>query len=106
MQQWRQVNRESQNCGQSNRVYCREHGILEKTYYYRLRKPLKKGNAVLWEKLERMNELLLNAQRIRFGQSSDKQAYVMKDSQQLVLFNEAEAKQDPKAASPRKKKLR
>lgn len=30
----------------------------------------------LRQKLEQMNELLLNAQRTRFGQSSEKKAYV------------------------------
>ena len=38
MQQWRQIIQECQNSGQSNRTYCREHGISEKTYYYWLRK--------------------------------------------------------------------
>lgn len=34
---------------------------------------LKKENRDLRQKLERMNELLLNAQRARFGSSSEKQ---------------------------------
>ena len=34
-------------------------------------------NERLRQKLEHMNELLLNAQRARFGQSSEKKAYVM-----------------------------
>ena len=54
----------------------------------------------LRQKLERMNELLLNAQRARFGQSSEKRAYVMADGEQLQLFNEAEAVQDAKAPEP------
>ena len=48
--------------------------------------------------LERMNELLLNAQRARFGQSSEKQEYVM--PQQMGLFNEAETEQKHKASEP------
>lgn len=42
-------------------------------------------------KLERINELLLNAQRARFGQSSEKRSYVIPE--QLGMFNEAEAEQ-------------
>ncbi len=47
---------------------------------------LKHENEELRRKLERMNELLLNAQRARFGQSSEKREYVM--PQQQSLFNE------------------
>ena len=43
----------------------------------------------LRQKLEHMNEILLNMQRARFGQSSEKQKYVSPD--QLSVFNEAEA---------------
>ena len=43
-------------------------------------------------KLEHMNEILVNMQRARFGQSSEKQKYVSPD--QLSVFNEAEAEQD------------
>ncbi len=50
-----------------------------------------------------MNELLLNAQRARFGQSSEKREYVM--PQQLGLFNEAEAEQDHKAPEPTEETL-
>ena len=57
--------------------------------------------AQLKQKLEHMNELLLNAQRARFGQSSEKRAYVLpEEMEQLALFNEAEAEQDVKAAEP------
>ena len=38
-----------------------------------------------------MNELLLNAQRARFGSSSEKQDYVMPN--QVGIFNEAESVQ-------------
>lgn len=54
----------------------------------------------LQQKLERMNELLLNAQRARFGQSSEKKVYVMEDGEQLRMFNEAETVQDAKAEEP------
>ena len=36
-------------------------------------------NKRLCEKLERMNELLLNAQRAQFGQSSEKKKFVLPD---------------------------
>jgi len=62
---------------------------------------LEKENAELRRKLERMNELLLEAQRARFGQSSEKRTYVMEDgTQQLQMFNEAEKEQDIKAEEP------
>ena len=52
----------------------------------------------LSQKLERMNELLLNAQRARFGQLSEKTEYVLKG--QETLFNEAEAVADPSTEEP------
>lgn len=45
-----------------------------------------------------MNELLLNAQWARFGQSSEKRSYVIPE--QLGMFNEAELEQDHKAPEP------
>ena len=62
---------------------------------------LKKEVAELRRKLERMNELLLNAQRARFGQSSEKREYVLEDSEQLGLFHETEADQQPKEPEQR-----
>lgn len=62
---------------------------------------LKAENDDLKLKLERMNEILLNMQRARFGQSSEKQKYVSPD--QLSVFNEAESEQDSKAPEPDKK---
>ena len=57
---------------------------------------LRKEVVELRRKLERMNELLLNAQRARFGQSSEKREYVLEDGEQLGLFNEVEADQQAK----------
>ena len=37
-QQWRQIIRECQSSGLSNKEYCRQQGISEKSYYYWLRK--------------------------------------------------------------------
>ena len=53
----------------------------------------------LKKKLDHMNEILLNAQRARFGQSSEKKTYVLGDDQ-VCLFNEAELVQDYKAEEP------
>lgn len=50
------------------------------------------------QRMERMNELLLNAQWARFGRSSEKRDYVMLN--QLGMFNEAETEQDHKAPEP------
>ncbi len=44
----------------------------------------------LKKKLEHMNKIFLNAQRARFGQSSEKKTYVLHD--QISFFNEAENK--------------
>ena len=40
---------------------------------------LQKENAELKRKLEHMNEVFANAQRARFGQSSEKNSYVLHD---------------------------
>ena len=37
-QQWAQIIRECQGSGLSNKEYCRQQGISEKTYYYWLKK--------------------------------------------------------------------
>lgn len=54
--------------------------------------------AELKRKLDHMNEVFANAQRARFGQSSEKNTYVLQE--QLGLFNEAEQEQNHKAAEP------
>ena len=59
---------------------------------------LQKENAELRRKLEHMNEVFANAQRARFGQSSEKNTYVLHD--QASFFNEAEKEQAPKAEEP------
>ena len=53
----------------------------------------------LKRKLEHMNEVFANAQRTRFGQSSEQKNYVL-GKDQLSLFNEAEEAQDHKAEEP------
>lgn len=59
---------------------------------------LQKENAELKRKLEHMNDVFANAQRARFGQSSEKNSYVLHD--QASFFNEAEKEQAPKAEEP------
>ena len=53
----------------------------------------------LKRKLEHMNEVFANAQRARFGQSSERKDYVF-GKDQLSMFNEAEEAQDHKAEEP------
>ena len=53
----------------------------------------------LKRKLEHMNEVFANAQRARFGQSSEQKNYVL-GKDQLSLFNEAEEAQNHKAEEP------
>ena len=60
---------------------------------------LQKENEELKRKLEHMNEVFANAQRARFGQSSEKASYVLAEDQ-MSLFNEAEKCQDHKAEEP------
>lgn len=38
MEQWRQIIQDCQKSGLSNKAYCEQHGISEKTYYYWLGK--------------------------------------------------------------------
>lgn len=42
--------------------------------------------------IERLNQILLNMQRARFGQSSEKRAYILGDStEQITLFDPPES---------------
>lgn len=62
-----------------------------------LKKQLKARDA----EIERLTQMLLNAQRARFGQSSEKRSYVMDDgTKQLSLFNEAEQETEEAAPEP------
>ena len=54
----------------------------------------------LKRKLEHMNEILANAQRARFGQSSEQKSYVL-GKDQICLFNEAEGVQSHQAEEPK-----
>ena len=46
---------------------------------------LQKENAELKRKLEHMNEVFANAQRARFGQSSEKNSYVLHDQASFLM---------------------
>ena len=72
-----------------------EVAVLEET----IRKQ-KTEIAELKRRLEHMNEVFANAQRARFGQSSEKETYVL-GKDQLSLFDEAESAQDHKAEEPK-----
>lgn len=68
-----------------------------------LENALKQKDAKIEElerRLEQLEQILLNAQRARFGQSSEKQKYVLKDDSQISFFNKAEKEQNPKAPEP------
>ncbi len=80
---------------QNTSVTAAENNALKETVA-----ALEKENAELRRKLEHMNEILLNAQRARFGRSSEKTIYVMEGCEQQLLFNEAELEQDAKAEEP------
>ena len=58
----------------------------------------------LKRKLEHMNEVFANAQRARFGRSSEKASYVLPEDQ-ISLFNEAEKEQNHKAEEPTEETL-
>lgn len=60
---------------------------------------LKAENDELKRKLDHLTEIFANAQRSRFGQSSEKKAYVIPE--QLGIFNEAEKEQDHKVEEPK-----
>ena len=57
-------------------------------------------NAKLKQEIEKLNGILLNAQRARFGQSSEKREYIFDDVEQILLFNEAEVERNYKALEP------
>ena len=54
----------------------------------------------LQKQVDNMTELIRILQKSRFGSSSEKTPLAEVDSEQLSIFNEAEASQDPKAEEP------
>lgn len=61
----------------------------------------------LQQQLDRMNELLVIAQRERYGQRSEKRAYVIpaEEGEQLSIFNEAESIQAPEKTESEEKTI-
>ena len=52
---------------------------------------LQKENAELKRKLEHMNEVFANAQRVRFGQSSEKNSYIDAETHEIkTAFSESD----------------
>ncbi len=56
MQQWTEIIRERQESGLTVKDYCAQHGISEKTYYYRLRKLRLAAAEAMEPQLVRLNE--------------------------------------------------
>ena len=79
---------------QKNTYTAAEVAVLENTI-----QELQAQIEELKRKLEHMNEVFANAQRARFGQSSENASYVLAENQ-ISLFNEAEKEQDHKAEEP------
>ena len=55
MQSWVEIIRECQESGLSNREFCTQRGISEKTYYYCLRKMCTAATAVIEPRLVRVD---------------------------------------------------
>jgi len=55
MQSWVEIIRECQESGLSNREFCSQRGISEKTYYYWLRKMRTAATAVIKPQLVRVD---------------------------------------------------
>ena len=55
MQSWVEIIRECQESGLSNREFCSQRGISEKTYYYWLRKMRTAATAVIEPQLVRVD---------------------------------------------------
>ena len=71
MQSWIEIIRECQESGLSNREFCSQRGISEKTYYYWLRKMRTAATAVIEPQLVRVDNLVGTEQmiEIRYGRT-------------------------------------
>ena len=56
LQRWMEIIRERQESGLSNKAFCTQRGISEKTYYYWLRKIRTAATEVLEPQLVRLEE--------------------------------------------------
>ena len=64
MQSWVEIIRECQESGLSNREFCTQRGISEKTYYYWLRKMRTAATAVIEPQLVRVDNPVCTEQMI------------------------------------------
>ena len=71
MQSWMEIIRECEESGLSNREFCSQRGISEKTYYYWLRKARTAAAAVIEPQLVRVDNLVGTEQmiEIRYGRA-------------------------------------
>lgn len=71
MQSWVEIIRECQKSGLSNREFCSQRGISEKTYYYWLRKMRTAATAVIEPQLVRVDNPVGTEQmfEIRYGRA-------------------------------------
>ena len=73
LQSWVEIIRECQESGLSNREFCSQRGISEKTYYYWLRKVRAAAAAVIEPKLVRVDSPEMSSTEqmieIRYGRT-------------------------------------
>ena len=73
LQSWMEIIRECQESGLSNREYCFQRGISEKTYYYWLRKVRAAAATVLEPQLVRVDNSTMSGTEqmieIRYGRA-------------------------------------
>ena len=91
-QQWTQIIRECQGSGLSNKEYCRQQGISEKSYYYWLRKLRNAATESIPQIVEMETPAIENKIYIRFcgaeptlpaGTDAEAIAAVLRSLQQL-----------------------
>ena len=73
LQSWTEIIRECQASGLTNKEFCAQRGISEKTYYYWLRKVRTAATAVMEPQLVRLEEGSVNGKdqilEIRYGRT-------------------------------------
>ena len=73
LQSWTEIIRECQASGLTNKEFCAQRGIAEKTYYYWLRKVRTTATTVMEPQLVRLEEGSINGKdqmiEIRYGRT-------------------------------------
>jgi hypothetical protein len=73
LQSWTEIIRECQASGLTNKEFCAQRGIVEKTYYYWLRKVRTAATAVMEPQFVRLEEGCVNGKdqmiEIRYGRT-------------------------------------